>query len=206
MGRYYFDKKDVAEDCRSISVTFLRKHDYFCGYKSGGMTWTRNNQEVASIGITVSTMDDGGEYIQFRYTTTDRSTGEQTKYDYKVSLTTTPCHFGGVRYWFICPLTTNGNYCGRRVGTLYKAPGANFYGCRHCYKLSYESRNESRYGRFAAMGYILKAERQYEELYNKIKRWNYGGRPTRKARKLQVLEAKMEACHKMVAKSEGIFS
>ena len=54
------------------------------------------------------------------------------------------------------------------------------------------------------LGYILKAERQYEELYNKIKRWSYNGRPTRKARKLQALEARMEACHKIVAKSEGI--
>jgi len=123
MGRYYWDKKDTVEDCRNVSISFLQKHGFFCGYKYGRVTWSRNEEEIASIGVTVSTMDDGG-YIKFNYTTTHRSSGEQTAYDYKVSLTTTPCHFGGVRYWFICPLTINGNYCGRRVGTLYKAPGA----------------------------------------------------------------------------------
>ena len=170
----------------------------------GVITW-RNyaGEETASIGILVSTMNDDS-YAKFFYTTTDRSSGEQTKYDYKVRLTTTSCHFGSVRYWFICPLTINGNYCGRRVGTLYKAPGANYFGCRHCYDLSYESRNESRFGRFAAFGYILKAERQYEELYNKIKRWTYDDKPTRKARKLHALETKMEASLKIVAKSDDI--
>ena len=204
MGRYYWNKKDVAEDCRSISVAFLRKHDYFCGYKSGGMTWTRNNQEVASIGITVSTMDDDGEYIQFRYTTTDGSTGEKAEYDYKVPLTTTPCHFGGVRYWFICPLISHGKRCGRRAGTLYKVPGASHYGCRHCYHLTYESRNDSRRGFVGQAGYFLKCNRQRQDLYPQIKRWTYDGNPTRKARKLLALEAKIKVCHKMLAKSEGI--
>jgi hypothetical protein len=37
----------------------------------------------------------------------------------------------------------------------------------------------------------LKAEEQYEELYMSIKRWTWRGRPTRKARKLKALEAKM---------------
>jgi len=203
MGRHYWAKKDTVEDCRSISVSFLKQHGFFCGHKYGSVTWSRGEREIASIGVTVSVMDDEG-YVKFRYTTTDRSSGEQTEFDYKVSLTTTPCHFGGERYWFICPLTTNGSYCGRRVGTLYKAPGANYYGCRHCYNLSYESRNESRLGRFAAMGYILKAERQYEELYNKIKRWTYDDKPTRKARKLQALEAKMKASQNMLAQYGGI--
>lgn len=74
-------------------------------------------------------------------------TGEKTDLDYKIQLATTPCHFGGVRYWFICPLAKNGRYCGRRTGTLYLASGGKYFGCRDCYNLSYESRNESRVGR-----------------------------------------------------------
>ncbi len=27
MGRYYYDKKDTVEDCRSVSISFLRKHE-----------------------------------------------------------------------------------------------------------------------------------------------------------------------------------
>ena len=39
---------------------------------------------------------------------------------------------------------------------------------------------------------MCKAERQYEELYNKIKRWTYQGKPTRKARKLKALENRLD--------------
>ena len=66
----------------------------------------------------VDTLDSIG-YVKFNYTVTDRNTGEKTDYDYKVQLTTTPCNLGGVRYWFICPLSKNGVYCGRRVAKLY---------------------------------------------------------------------------------------
>jgi len=194
MGRYYLDKKDTVEDCRSVSISFLRKHDYLSedSCRSGGICWKNcYGEETSSIGIVVSTFE-GENYVRFYYTVTNRSSGEKTEYDYKIQLTTTPCNFGGVRYWFICPLSKNGVYCGRRVAKLYKAPGGNYFGCRHCYDLSYESRNESRLGRIGQLGYLLKVEKQYEELYKKVKRWTYRGRPTKRARKLQILEQKME--------------
>ncbi|MFX0200977.1 MAG: hypothetical protein ACFFCW_33070 [Candidatus Hodarchaeota archaeon] len=194
MGRYYWDKKYTVEDCRSVRISFLKKHGYFsepCCI-SGTIFWKNCfDEKTGSIGITVSTLDSIG-YVRFNYTITDRNTGEKTDYDYKVQLTTTPCNFGGVRYWFICPLSRNGVYCGRRVAVLYKAPGAYYFGCRHCYNLSYESRNESRLARFGGIGYPIKAERQYEELYKQIKRWTYKGKPTKKAQKLQILERRME--------------
>ena len=193
MGRYYFDKKDTVEDCRSVSISFLRENDYFCGYRSGGIVWKNcYGEETSSIGVTVSTMD-GDSYVRFQYISTDRNTGEKTEYDYKVRLTTTPCNFGGVRYWFNCPLSRNGVYCGRRVGKLYKAPGAVYFGCRHCYNLSYESRNESRLGRFGQLGYLLKAEKQIEELRSRIKRRFYSGSPTRKFRRLLRMQNKLNA-------------
>jgi hypothetical protein len=193
MGRYYWDKKDTVEDCRSVSISFLRKHGYFSEpcCMSGGICWTNSDgEETGSIGITVSTIEDEN-FVRFYYTVTDRHTGEKTDYDYKVSLTTTPCNFGGVRYWFVCPLSTNGVYCGRRVAKLYKAPGGEYFGCRHCYELSYESRNESRLGRFGQLGYVLKAERQMEELSSRIKRNFYAGRPTRKYRRLLRMENRL---------------
>ncbi|HUU19733.1 MAG TPA: hypothetical protein VMW72_21460 [Sedimentisphaerales bacterium] len=193
MSRYYYDKKDTVEDCRSVSISFLRKHGYLsepCSM-SGSIVWKNYyGEETSSIGIVVSTLDDNN-YIRFQYTTTDRNTGEKTEYDYKVQLTTTPCNFGGVRYWFICPLSRNGVYCGRRVAKLYKAPGGGYFGCRHCYNLSYESRNEPCLARYGGIGYPIKAERLYEELYKKTKRWTYKGKPTKKARKLKSLEKRM---------------
>ena len=148
-------------------------------------------EETGSIGIAVS-VGDGENYAQFNYTITDRSSGQKTDYDYKVSLTTTPCNFGGIRYWFICPLSRNGVYCGRRVAKLYSPPGSHYYGCRHCFELSYESRNEPRFARRWGMFYSLKLDGQIEKLCNRVNRWTYKGRPTKKARKLRELEQKMQ--------------
>ena len=192
MGRYYFDKKTVAEDCRSVSIAFLKKHDYFCGWRSGRITWKNYaGEETTSIGILVSTMN-GDNFVRFQYTSTHGTSGKRTDYDYQVDLTTTPCNLGGVRYWFLCPIASGGGSCGRRVGTLYLPPGAGYFGCRHCYDLSYASRNETRLGRFAGLGYSLKLERQYEKLYGGIKRWTYAGRPTRKVRKLHELADRID--------------
>ncbi len=194
MGRYYWDKKDTVEDCRSLSISFLKKQGYFSEpcCMSGRIFWTNSyGEETGSVGIVISTLE-GENYVRFHYTVTDRNSGEKTDYDYKVQLTTSRCNYGGMRYWFICPLSKNGVYCGRRVGKLYLAPGANYFGCRHCYDLSYESRNEPRLARFGGLGYPLKVERQYEDLYKQIKRWTYQGKPTKKARKLQILEKRLE--------------
>jgi hypothetical protein len=192
MSRWYWDKKRTVEDCKSISMSFLRKDGYLSGFHSGRIVWTnRAGQETASMGVLVST-DGDEDYMRLSYTMTDRDTGKETQFDYKVQLEATPCHFGGVRWWFICPLTKNGVYCGRRVGVLYRAPRADYYGCRHCYNLSYESRNEPRHGRLAYMGHYMALDRQMEKLREKTNRWTYRGRPTRKARRLQILEARLE--------------
>ncbi len=203
MGRYYWDKKKTVENCLTIEIPYLTKHGYFCGHKDGRVAWSRNGEKIASIGVTVSVTDDEG-YIKFNHTTTHRSTGDKSENDYNAALTITPCQFGGVRYWFICPRVINGNHCGRRVGTLYLPPGGGRFGCRHCYNLSYKSRNKSRYGPFGNLSYLIKTEQRYEDLYYQVKRWTYDDKPTRKARKLQALEAKMEASQNMLSQYGGI--
>ena len=192
MGRYYFDSKTTVEQATQLSIFKLKEFGLLDGfYRASTLTWTHSfSGHKDSIGIVVDTEN---MYAKVNYTTTDRHTDEKTDYDYKISLTTTPCNFGGVRYWFICPLSINGVHCGRRVGTLHLASGGNYFGCRHCYDLSYASRNESRLGRFGNIGYTIVTERKIEELYSQIKRWTYKGKPTKKARKLQALEAKVHA-------------
>ena len=54
----------------------------------------------------------------------------------QIETTTTPCHFGGKRFWFVCPC------CKRRVGTLYKPPMKDELLCRKCHGLRY---GKSRY-------------------------------------------------------------
>jgi hypothetical protein len=56
--------------------------------------------------------------------------------DYPVFLLTTQPQFGGLRWWFQCPL------CRRRVQKLFLPPRASQFGCRECHKLSYTTRNQ----------------------------------------------------------------
>ena len=49
-------------------------------------------------------------------------------YAYDVGITTSSCHYGNYRYWFICP------HCGKRVGVLYCA---GLYVCRQCIGANY---------------------------------------------------------------------
>ena len=67
-----------------------------------------------------------------------------------ISLTTTPCHYGGVRHWFLCPASVDGVLCENRVGVLYLPPGGKVFACRHCYGLTYESSQQNhKYDRVA---------------------------------------------------------
>jgi hypothetical protein len=190
MGRYYSNAKEIVENTTKLSIFRLKEFGLLCGYAATTLTWKSNlSEHKNSIGILVDTEK---LYAKVNYTITDRHSGEKTHYDHKISLTTTPCHFGGVRYWFICPLSVNGVYCGRRTGVLYLGGGSKYFGCRHCYNLSYVSRNESRLGRFGQLGYLLKVTRQCEELHNQVKRWTWRDRPTKKVRRLKTLERKIE--------------
>ncbi len=140
MGRYHYDKKTTVEECKSISTTFLKQQGYFGGVRWGSMRWTRGGEEAGSISFMVSVQDWTGE-IRFQYTQTQSYSGEKESLDYPVRLTAIPCRYGGKRWWFICPLIKNGYTCNQRVLKLYLG-GGKYFGCRHCYNLTYESCQE----------------------------------------------------------------
>lgn len=204
MGRYYFNKKTTAEECDSLDVFWLNKFDYFCGFKSGGIKWSDAWNNERSVGFSVSTFSDEQPYIHFKYTVTKRDSGEKVPYDYKYQLTTTPCNYGQSRYWFICGLYVNNIYCGRRVGTLYLSPHSPYFGCRHCHELSYDSRNETRTGRFGYFREYFKAVHLYEKLIDTIKIPIRAGLPTKKYKKLLEVKNKMEHLSEHAHKIEDI--
>lgn len=185
MGRWSTSSKSEADSVKKIAMSFLKKHDYLCGWRSGNLTWTNSwSEEKSSVGIEVSTMNDD-HYIRIHYTQTDNESGEKKGFDYKVPLTTTSCHFGGKRYWFTCPWYKNGVYCGRRVGVLYK--NGSYFACRHCYNLTYSSKNQNYRNKLFPLFSILNAEQKIEKLEEEIKTPYYRGKPTRKQRRLERL-------------------
>lgn len=144
--RYVWDKKTTVEECRALDAArWMREGILLPDVRKGG-SWVWMNaytkQQTASIGYVVDTMDPPYCTVRLFYTVTPYA-GEPKHYDYKILLVTTRPHFGGVRWWFRCPLTRNGVPCFRRVQKLYMPPGNSYYGCRHCYDLTYTSSQES---------------------------------------------------------------
>jgi len=176
--RYYYYSKATADEFCRLRISDLRKDGMLSwGYSSGTRMWASNSANKGTIiGIAVDISDD--PYARLIYSVTDQE-GKRTDYDYQVSLVTTPCNFGGERYWFACPS------CGQRVAVLYRAPGDVYFRCRYCNNLSYRSRNR---GASESFGHT---SRQIEKLRSEIKRWTWRGRPTRKVKRLlRALERK----------------
>jgi len=165
--------KTESDSLKKISTSFLKEHKYFEGYRGGTIKWTSGwSENKSSVGINVSTGDDN--YLRIYYTQTDNYTQEKKDFDYKIPLTTTHCNYGGKRYWFICPWYKNGNYCGKRVGVLYK--DGDYFACRHCYNLTYASRNAS--GLSKRFGSVTIPD--VDKAKEKVKITHYRGKPTRK--------------------------
>lgn len=186
MGRYYSSKKEEADSLSTIQTWALKKHGFFLtGFHSGTITWTSNwSGNKTSAGIS-SSIFDHEQSIRIFYTYTDRNTGEKEDFDYKIILCSTPCNFGGIRYWFICPWYNNGIYCGRRVGNLYLS-GKRF-DCRHCNNLSYSTRNLG--GMWKSVGKIISVP-NLEDEEKKIKRKYYAGKMTRRYKRFLQIKSK----------------
>lgn len=190
MGRWSYSNKTEADYLKKVEIWWLKKYGYLNGWKSGGIEWKNKGSDTkSSISIEGSIMD-GDNYIRFQYTMTDRDTGEKKEFDYKVRLATTPCNYGGIRYWFICPLSKSGVYCGRRVGVLYMA--GNYFGCRHCYDLTYSSKKENRNYRLYYLFRILDVETRIEKIRENMKHSFYAGKPTKKLQRIMRLHQGVE--------------
>lgn len=120
---------------------------------SNVLHWTReaDGRRVASLGYEANLIDPDGSWMRLKYNHND------VPKDYTLPLTTTVPNYGGLRWWFMCPLT------GDRVAKLHLPSGASVFGSRRAYGLAYRSQNEGEWDRMAD-----KAHRLREKL---------GGRP-----------------------------
>lgn len=183
--------KQTAESSNGLSIFWLKKHGYLnrnMSNMSGGITWTYGYSEnKSSIGFSVAKNNWGTPqetaYIQLQYTHTSSWTGEKEEMDFRITLVTTPCRYGGQRYWFICPLTKNGQYCGKRVGVLFSI--GKWFGCRHCGEIAYAKQMEG--GRYRWNGISIP---DIERAEKDVKRYYYRGKPTRKHMRLIRLNEK----------------
>lgn len=181
MGRYSYSNRPTESESLCLDTQWLKVHGYFCGYKNGGITWTNGFGNQSSINFCVDTRDYSPK-ITFNYTI-----GKEKHMRYSYSLVKVPCNIGeGFRWAFKCGLYVNDVYCGRSVYKLYSTPRSEHFGCRHCMRLVYESQRRSR-SSMEHYGKAIEAEAKAWKLWEKISKWTYRGRPTRKAKQYQRL-------------------
>jgi len=131
-------RKDTVEDCRTIDAgRWTREGVIKAGAcQTGFRQWTCGG-DTFTIHYTAQASDLAEPRLSLWYSWR----GEWVAYT--AGLTATRPHFGGLRWWFRCPLVRGGRPCGRRVGKLHMPPGSRNFGCRQCHGLTYTSCQES---------------------------------------------------------------
>lgn len=188
--------KTESDNLKKIQIWWLLRDVQDGGYKNTTISWGQNGDR-GNVGCEVNLWSEK-KYARFHYTQTDNSSGEKKDFDYKVPLEKTPCHLGGFRYWFKCHLYKSGVYCGKRVGVLYK--NGDWFGCRHCYELTYSSRNTNRGYKHYPLFRILDLGIKAEKIEANMKKSSYGGKPTKNRRKLEKIYREMKTYYPAIDK------
>lgn len=125
--------ESLALDVRRLS----RDHGQFTEASQSIRTWRDPDTQapVASVAVRITSTLGCAPKMALRYTT---NRGEVASSVVSVvDLDKTLPHFGGVRYWFICPS------CKRRVAKLYVPFRHDRFLCRRCHDLTYQSSQDS---------------------------------------------------------------
>ena len=141
-GRQWSYKKRTVEDSKELTIDYFSRRGEIVPWGPYGILgWTnlitgtefsfRYGFEVDSSDLTNSWLKlwqvpYKGEYLSYR-----------------IPLTYTQPNYGGVRWWFLCPIARDGIPCNRRVGRLYLPRGEKYFGCRQCHDLTYTSSQEN---------------------------------------------------------------
>jgi hypothetical protein len=124
---------------RSIDVGKLNRNGCLVTGWAGSWQWTRDSNQVATIGLTAH---QGSLRLTYRWRLADN---EWNDVEERVGIVWRNCPFGGRRPLFHCPGVVNGRTCGRSVLKLYGV--GRYFLCRHCYRLSYASQSEDPWDR-----------------------------------------------------------
>ena len=123
----------IVEACLKLDIYYMQRSGLFKG-AWGRLTWRDVDRDeiIGSISYEINHRDD---ILELSYTRGEED--EKRHIKQSVYLERTRANFGGVRVWATC-------WCGRRCGKLYLPSGADYFKCRNCYNLTYQSCNESR--------------------------------------------------------------
>lgn len=135
-GSYYrWDSKTTIEDGLTLNLgKLVRDRLVISGqHVSHSLVWRRvsDGEQTASIGYEANLIDPSAAWMRLHYRHNDKPL------DYRIKLTTTRPHYGGLRWWFVCPAN------GSRVAKLHSPPGGDIFASRKAYGLVYQSQRET---------------------------------------------------------------
>jgi hypothetical protein len=158
-----------CEHLVSLDVRQLSQRGLLRPGSSFGWHWSRGDEPCGSVSVRI---DPELLNLSYRWT---QSGGEPLARDTAFCLTTTNCHFGGVRHWLRC------KWCGRRCAIVYGLSSDGYFACRRCLKLGYSGEAEDLIGRLWRKQRKLEAKlgeecqkpkwmrmRTYERIWEKI--------------------------------------
>jgi hypothetical protein len=131
----------------AIRIEDLNKQRFFEESSRSGPYEVRYALGGAEFTITLErSLETGDKWMRIKSIS---STGwkEPKMLNQLVAIDFTPCHFGGIRWWFICTQSRNGQKCRKRVAVLYLPTEGELlrgFGCRCCHKLRYPVGNTVR--------------------------------------------------------------
>lgn len=128
--RWHYGSANTVDQFRALDVRKLMREGWLKVGQSSDIVWSCNGIETGRIAI-----HSQADQLTLDYRTRIDS-GDWQSMSYPVKLTSTPCHMGGTRQWFLCPVAG----CGQRVAILY---GGTVFACRHCHGLAYPSQRET---------------------------------------------------------------
>ena len=143
-GRGVVSKKLLVQEVCGLDIVILQRRGVF---ESGpDMRWTSSwkmgDEVFGGMAYELIENFDGPAGLRLLYHLKHRS-DDSEKFDYPVWIESSPCNYGGFRWWFICPLQAGQN-CVHRCRVIYITPHNDHFGCRECSALTYECRQKHR--------------------------------------------------------------
>ena len=134
-----YQRKVTVEQCHTLDITELLHRGLFnqpkCTANVSYQTTRVIGEKTFDVMIEANTSTPDRLFIRLKYSI-QGTDGPLETVEF-IPLEYTEPHYGGVRFWFICPLSVDGQSFGRRVSKLFLPPEQRYFGCRHCYNLTY---------------------------------------------------------------------
>ncbi|MEL7252954.1 MAG: hypothetical protein AAGL23_02190 [Pseudomonadota bacterium] len=133
-GNWCQKGKNLTTQYRNLDVRRWARDGLLEPGNTFGWQWSENGTPTASMRVQAKV----GQ-VRLIYRSRENG-GAWEDFDYPVRLLAQPCHLGGYREWFSCPVKG----CGRRVALLYCG---RIFACRQCHQLAYPSTRETNFQR-----------------------------------------------------------